>query len=47
VVAFPERSPLLALWERVGQAAERRDLTELRALGEAIERLCRARKAAS
>lgn len=47
IVAFPERSPLLALWEALGQAAARRDLDAASDIRMQLERLCRARKAAS
>ena len=47
VVALPEQSPLLALWEQLGQAATRRDVGAVVEIGAQLERLCRPRKAAS
>lgn len=43
VVALPEQSPLLALWERIGQAP----VASRAALGVELDELARPRKAAS
>lgn len=40
-------SPLLRLWERLGQAAARQDLDAAVGIGDELVALCRSRKVAS
>jgi hypothetical protein len=47
VVELPAQSPLLALWEQLGQAAARRDVGAVVEIGAQLEQLCRPRKVAS